>query len=169
VTIKPRHQLLEDLIKASKKHPTGWKAAIGKDYHRFSNDYYIFHPDIGVYLLKEYQKNPILSKGIGMKLARNIDEDIHEKIHKNADDFGIIQGNIQKIIQNIHQGIPPQHIFQEALKGNDLGIQMPLKGKANSSLETFNQLKNNYKEQQQKLNKKFEHLASQDGLYHSYR
>ena len=61
--IKSRINLLNDVIKDSEKHPKGWKAVIGRDDKLFSNDYYIYNPNIGIYLLKEYKKNPYETKG----------------------------------------------------------------------------------------------------------
>ena len=165
---KPRTEILNDIIKDSKKHHEGWKAAFGKDHELSSMDYYILNPKVGVYLLKEYQKNPYQTTGIGAKIARNIDDDIEEKINKKSGDFGIIQGNIQKILRNIERGINPQRIFEEGVKGNDLGITIPLRGKASTSENTFNLLRQTFESTQKELNKKFEKIALIDGLYNSY-
>ena len=167
--IKSRNETLTDIIKDSKKHQKGWIATFGRDPMLLSNDYYIANPKVGVYLLKEYQKNPFQIKGIGTKIARNLDEDIEEKIHKKTGDFGIIQGDIQKIIRNIDKGIHPQKIFEEGLKGNDLGIKMPIKGKASSSKDSFTSMQKSYSSKQKKLNEKFEEIMSEDGIYNSYR
>ena len=99
--IKSRNEILKDVIKEGKKHPKDWKAIFGKDEKRFSRDYYIFNPNIGIYLLKEYQKNPYEIKGIGGKIARKVDEDIETKISKYSGDFGIIQGDFTKVLKNI--------------------------------------------------------------------
>ena len=76
VKIKSRINLLNEIIKDAEKYPKGWKAVIGKDEKRFSNDYYIFNPNIGIYLIKEYQKNPYEVKGLGGKIARHVDDNI---------------------------------------------------------------------------------------------
>jgi len=168
VQIKSRNEILNDIIKDSKKHPKGWKAAIGKDQRTLSNDCYIFNPNVGVYLMKEYQKTPYQIKGIGSKIARNIDDDIEKKTQQKSSDFGIIQGDINKIITNINKGIHPQKIFSEGLKGNDLGIQIPLKGKASSSKDSFSYIKQSYESKQKKLNSKFEKMMNEDDMYTSY-
>lgn len=166
--IKSRNEILTDIINDSKKHPKGWMSTFGKDSKILSNDCYIFNPDVGVYLLKEYQKNPFQVKGIGTKIARHLDEDIEDKIHKKTGDFGIIQGNIQKIIKNIDKGIHPKKIFEEGLKGNDLGIKVPIKGKTLPSKDTFSYMQNSYLSKQKKLNGKIEDMMSEDGLYKAY-
>jgi hypothetical protein len=168
VQIKSRNEILTEFIKESKKHPKGWMATFGKDHNLLSNDCYIFNPNIGVYLIKEYHKNPYQVKGIGSKIARNIDEDIEKTIRKDSGDFGVVQGDIRKIIRNIDKGIHPQQIFEEGLKGNDLGIKVPIKGKASTSQETFNYLNTSFSTKQKKLDSKFEKIMNDDGVYDSY-
>lgn len=166
--IKPRTEILSDIIRDAKKHPTGWHASFGTDANVHSHDYFIFHPDIGIYLMKEYNKNPFVTKGIGSKLARRIDDDIIDNISKKSAGFGIIQGDIQKILYNINRGIPPQEILASAIQGKDLGIKIPVKGHASRAKDTFHSLKNSYPTQQKKLRSSFEKLASDEGMYTSY-
>lgn len=168
VKIKPRNDILNDIIRDGKKHPKGWNAAFGKDTSTFSHDCYIFHPRIGIYLLKEYSKNPFEVKGVGSKLARHIDEDIEEQITKKSGDFGIIQGDIRKILANINRGIPPQQILNSAIQGEDLGITIPVQGHASTSKDTFTSLKSTFGVQQKKLESHFEKMVSDEGLYSSY-
>jgi hypothetical protein len=167
--IKHRNEILNDLVTDSKKYPKGWIATFGKDPKLLSNDYYIANPKVGIYLLKEYQKNPFHIKGMGTKIARHLDEDIQEKITKQTGDFGIIQGNIKKIISSLDKGIHPQKIFEEGLKGNDLGINMPLRGKASHSNDSFSLMKETFSTKQKKIDTTCEKMMSEDGLYDSYR
>ena len=168
VNIKSRKDILNDIITDAKKHPKGWKATFGKDNELFSNDYYISHPDSGIYLLKEYQKNPYVIKGLGAKIARHIDDDIETTIHKNSGDFGIVQGNIHKIIRNIEKGISPQRIFDEALKGRDLGLSIPVRGHASMSMDTFSHLQDTLSTKTKRLDSKFEKMLTDEGIYTSY-
>jgi hypothetical protein len=168
VKIKSRNDILKNIIQDGKKHPTGWNAAFGKDTTLFSHDCYIFHPNIGIYLLKEYNKNPFETKGVGSKLARNIDEDIEEQMMKKPGNFGIIHGDIQKIITNINRGIPPEQILTSAVNGGNLGITIPVRGHASTSKDTFHCLKQTFSPQQKKLENCFEKMVSDDGLYTSY-
>ncbi|VVB61134.1 Uncharacterised protein [uncultured archaeon] len=166
--IKPRNDILRDIIRDAKKYPKGWNATFGYDSNLFSHDCYIFHPNIGIYLLKEYNKNPFEVKGMGSKLARHIDEDIEEQITKKSGDFGIIQGDIQKILRNINKGIPPQQILTSAMNGRDLGITIPVKGRASTSKDTFHTMKNIFCSHQKKLETSYEKMVSEDGIYKSY-
>ena len=166
--IKSRNEILNDIIKNAKKYPKDWKAIFGKDKERLSRDYYIFNPSIGIYLLKEYQKNPFEVKGIGEKIARHVDEDIENEITKHAGDFGIIQGDIRRILKNMEKGIHPQKIFEAAIKGNDMGLSMPVRGHASASEDSFTDLHDTLSTKQKRLDSKFEKIASDDGLYTSY-
>ena len=168
--IKSRNETLNDVIRDGKKHPKGWKAVFGKDNQRLSKDYYLFNPEIGIYLLKEYEKNPFEIKGIGGKIARNVDDEIEAEISKHAGDFGILQGNMQKILKNIERGIHPQTIFDVAIQGKkkDLGIRMPVRGHASSSEESFTNLRHTLSTKQKRLDSKFEKMMADEGTYNSY-
>ena len=169
VKIKSRNEVLNDVIRDGKKYPKDWKAVFGKDNKRLSKDYYIFNPDVGIYLMKEYEKNPFEVKGIGGKLARHVDEDIDAEVSKYANDFGIVQGDYKKIIKNLERGVKPQKIFDEAVKGKkDLGLSIPIRGHASSQEDVFKNIHNNLSVKQKKLDEKLEKMASDDGVYNSY-
>ena len=169
VKIKKRNDILNDVIRDGKKYPKDWKAVFGKDDKNLSKDYYIFNPNAGIYLLKEYEKNPYETKGIGGKIARHVDEHIEAEVSKYAGDFGIVQGDFRRILKNLEKGVEPKKIFDAAIKGKkNLGISMPVRGHASSSKDVFDNIHNNFSTKQKKLDKKFEEMATEDGLYNSY-
>jgi hypothetical protein len=168
--IKTRHEILNDIILEAKKHPLGWVAVFGRDERLFSDDYYIINPNVGVYLVKEYRKNPYEIRGFGEKIiARNINDEIEEILHKKRGEFGIIQGNIRKILRSLEAGIQPRVIFEAALEGKeDMGLRIPVKGSASISRKSFNQLREIVSNKQKKLDSKFEKLLADAGVYRSY-
>ena len=167
--IKSRSEILNDVLRDGKKNPKNWRAVFGKDNTLHSSDYYLFNPKTGIYLIKEYEKNPFVVKGIGSKIARHVDEDVDIKLSKHNGDFGIVQGDFRKIYKNIKKGMKPEKIFQAAINGKkDYGIKIPIKGKASSSTDLFKDVNQKYKKDQLKLDKKFEKLAYDDGLYSGY-
>lgn len=167
--IKNRNDILNDIILDGKKHPKGWQAIFGQDNQRLTRDCYIMNPEIGVYYMKEYNKNPFIVKGIGSKIARKIDDEIENEISKNEGDFGIIQGDFRKIIKNIQKGIKPEKIFNEAIKGKkDLGLKIPVRGKASSCQEQFKNINQTLSKNRKKINSKIEEIANEDGLYQPY-
>lgn len=168
VKIKSRNDILNDVISDAKTFPTGWKALFGKDNERLSRDYYLFHPESGIYMLKEYQKNPFEVKGIGGKIARYIDNDIESEMTKHSGDFGIVQGDIRKIARSLERGIHPKKIFNAAFKGKNLGISMPVRGHASSLEGSFITVHHALSTKRKKIDKTFEKMASDDGLYSGY-
>ncbi|MFB6107054.1 MAG: hypothetical protein ABEJ70_08775 [Halobacteriaceae archaeon] len=53
-----------------------WRAVVGNRRGGVGEDFYVGHPDAGVYQLKTYAKNPFEVHGVGTRVARRIDEDI---------------------------------------------------------------------------------------------
>lgn len=166
--IKTRNELLTDIIHHGKKHPTGWMASFSKNYHYLSNDYFLHHPKVGLFYLKEYQKNPFEQVGVGGKVARKIDEDAIEELRKHADHFGIIQGDVRKITEHVKKGVSPDEIIQGMLTGKNMGMSMPVKGKATQSSESIETVKNHGKNLQQRVDYRFQQMAKEQGLYTSY-
>ena len=166
--VKSRRETLNDVVKDARKYPKGWKAIFGKDREHLSDDYYIFNPKTGIYLLKEYQKNPFEVKGIGGKIARHVDEGIVNEISKSANNFGIVQGDIRKISKNIQKGVSLQKIFNAAIEGRDMGISIPMKCHASASKDSFTNMRNTFSTKQKRIDSKFEKIATDDGLYNSY-
>jgi hypothetical protein len=167
--IKTRHEVLNDIILEAKKHPSDWMAVFGKDKRLLSDDYYILNPSTGIYIIKEYQRNPFDIKGLGGKITTNINDEIEGILHKKSGEFGIMQGNIQKILRNLESGVQPRVIFDAALKGDgDMGLRMPIKGPASISKKSFGQLRDIVSSKQKKLDSKFERMSADDGIYKSY-
>lgn len=166
--IKKRNEVLDDIIHHGKKHPSGWMAAFGKNNHDLSDDYFLHHPKIGLFYIKEYQKNPYQHIGIGGKVARKIDEEVTEELHKQSHHFGIIQGDVRKITENIKKGITPEEIVQGMINGKDKGMSMPVKGTASQSSKQVDKIKDHGKIQQKKIDQRFRQIAKAEGLYSAY-
>jgi hypothetical protein len=168
VKIKTRNDVLTEIIHEGKRHPDGWNATFGSNPQSFSHDCYMFHPNVGIYLIKEYDKNPYEVKGVGGKIARRIDDDIMDRLTDQSGDFGILQGSVHKILENINKGIPPKRILESALHGKDLGLRIPVRGHASASKETFEYLDSAFSAKHKKLSSTFEKMVAEDGLYSSY-
>lgn len=168
VKIKSRSAILSEIIQEGKQHPDGWSATFGSDPQSLSHDCYMFHPSVGFYLIKEYDKNPYEVRGVGSKIARRIDDDIRDRLTGQSGDFGILQGNLQKILENINKGIPPRKILEGAIQGKDLGLKIPVRGHASTSKETYEYLDSTFSPKQKSLTSTFEKMVAEDGLYTSY-
>ena len=167
--IKNRNEILSDVIRDGKKHPDGWNAFFRYDNKRLSRDLYLMNNNSGLYFLKEYDKNPFETIGIGGRIARKIDDDININVSKHQGNFGIIQGDFQKILKNLEKGINPEKILNSALSGKkNYGMSIPVRGKASSSIDFIKKINNDFPKYHKRINNRFEKIANEDGLYRSY-
>ena len=166
--IQARERILSDIICKSKKYSTDWKAAYHKVPNSFSTEYYIFHENVGVYLIQEYQKSPYKIRGIGSQIARKVDEEVQDQITRHSGNFGIIQGDFNKIMKNLKQGLSPETIICGAFQGEDYGINIPVKGKISTSHQIISNLNHKYNVEQRKLSKKLDLMMQDDNIYMSY-
>ncbi len=158
-----REALLNEIIREAKKRKKGWKLVFGKDELMKSYDYYILHPDVGVYLLKEYQKNPYQLRGVGGKIARRVDEEISKAISRFKGEFSIVQLDIKEVSKCIENGISIREMLEQ-----QRGFRMPVKGKASFSKKQYNYLRESFEAERRKIDSSFEKLLSTDGIYDSY-
>lgn len=168
---KNRNEILHEIIRDAKKYPKDWKAVFGKDKQLLSDDYYLFHPKVGLYLLKEYSKNPYVRKGVGARIGRHIDEHIENEISKQSNNFGIIQSDIRKITHHLNKGAHPRQIIDAAItaiKGKNMGLSIPLRGHGSTAHDSFDYLRNELSIKQKNIERNFKKLATDDGLYNSY-
>jgi AcrR family transcriptional regulator len=67
--------ILEDVTESG-ADPEGWRAVAGDRAAGVGEDFYLGHPNAGVYLLKTYAKNPMQVRGVGTRVARRVDDGI---------------------------------------------------------------------------------------------
>ncbi|PTD94261.1 hypothetical protein C9439_02885 [archaeon SCG-AAA382B04] len=73
-----------------------WWAGKGK-HNDFGNDWFLGHPDVGLYQFKSYNKNPYTQKGVGTKLTKNVDDDLKKNFEEeNNSIFGVLPDKIKK-------------------------------------------------------------------------
>ena len=68
--------------------PEGWRAIAGQRATGVGEDFYLGHPSGGLYHLKTYAKNPTDLRGVGMKIARKVDDEIDPLLPRRGDDPG---------------------------------------------------------------------------------
>jgi len=163
--VKSRTDIFSDILRDAKKCSTEWNAVFGTDTKRLSSDCYLFHQKKGLYLLKEFQKNPYQRIGVGGKIARHVDEELLNSAASFSTGFGIITGDIYTILSNINAGLHPEDIINAAFQGKNLGVQFPVKGQATTSSDTYTSLKQQETQKQKKINTLFEKKAHAQGLY----
>ncbi|AGB16486.1 hypothetical protein Halru_1888 [Halovivax ruber XH-70] len=73
--IREWNDLLEDVSDESAA-PADWRAIAGDRASGVGEDLYLAHPQVGVYLLKTYAKNPYEVGGYGAEVARSLDDEL---------------------------------------------------------------------------------------------
>ena len=73
--IRDWQDILEDVVERD-VDPEGWRAVAGDRARGVGEDMYLAHPRVGLYVLKTYAKNPYELRGVGSRVARNLDDEI---------------------------------------------------------------------------------------------
>jgi hypothetical protein len=161
--IQTREEILQDIIRKGKNAPKGWQATYRYDPQLHATEYNILHPAVGLYQIKEWQKNPYETQGVGTKIARRIDENLIDTPRGN---FGVIKYNPRKILEYATQGKPLQFLLEDALSGiKQKGIEIALSGKMHNAPDD---IPKKYKGKQQEIDREIKKMQEVDGLYNSY-
>jgi hypothetical protein len=73
--IREWQDVLEDVTERD-VDPEDWRAVAGDRADGVGEDMYLAHPRAGVFFLKTYAKNPFEVRGVGTRVARNLDDEI---------------------------------------------------------------------------------------------
>jgi len=73
--IREWQDILEDVTERD-VDPEDWRAVAGDRAGGVGEDMYLAHPRAGVFFLKTYAKNPFEVRGVGTRVARNLDDEI---------------------------------------------------------------------------------------------
>jgi len=73
--VRDWQDILEDVVDRD-VDPEGWRAVAGDRASGVGEDLYLAHPRVGLYALKTYAKNPYKLRGVGSRVARNLDDEI---------------------------------------------------------------------------------------------
>ena len=92
--MKSREEILNEIIQKGRKNPKGWKGAYRYDSRLHAHEYTFLHPEFGIYRIKEWQKNPYETIGVGEKLARKVDENL---LKNRIGNFGIVRFNPKRL------------------------------------------------------------------------
>ena len=85
--IRNWQEILSTVVE-SDHEPEGWRAIAGQRATGVGEDFYLGHPDGGLYQLKTYAKNPTELRGVGTQIARKIDDEIDPLLPRRGDDPG---------------------------------------------------------------------------------
>jgi hypothetical protein len=161
--MRTREEILREIISKGKEIPKGWKATSRYDTKVHATEYNILHPDVGIYQIKEWQKNPFQIKGVGAKIARRVDDSL---INEPLGRFGILQYNPRKILGEVTEDLPLKKILQDmASGGQKTGMEMMLTGEMHP---VDKDITKTVQKKQNEINKALIKIQENEGLYDSY-
>lgn len=165
--IKSRDEILKEIIDEGKSCPEGWRAAAQWDDRLHAAEYYILHPSVGLYELKEYQVNPFLTRGVGAKVARKLDERVSRVADKRIGDFAILELNHRLILEALEKEIPLAEIFAASAEGKH-GVHIPVRGSAHAVSQPLSTVRKSFATKQRAVDAEFRKLLNRDGLTKAY-
>lgn len=163
--VKTRDELLRELVAQAEGNPYGWKAAVRRDPRLFATEYYIFHPKVGLYELKEYQVNPFETSGVGAQLAPFVPRDLPRLLERQAGTFAIVEINLAKLreaLEATSEGLPLPET------GLYAGIRIPLRGPAHGAPSRLRFLDSSLEEKRHSVDAEFRKLTDRRGLTRAY-
>ncbi len=163
--VKTREEILCELIARAEEHPYGWKAAVRQDPRLFARDYYIFHPRVGVYELKEYQVNPFEAAGVGAHLASSVPKDLPRSLKQQAGIFAIVEvslARLRKVLEETSGGITLPEVDVRA------GIRIPMQGPVHSASTSLKFLDSSLERKRHVVDEEFRRLVDRRGLTMAY-
>jgi hypothetical protein len=167
VEIKDMQETLAEIIREARKRPEKWYSLYGVDRELHSEDICIFNPDIGIYKIKKFQKNPWEQLGVGAKIARKVDDDILDMTRKDASTgFGIIRIDLQKLLGSLMRGYEPAELMLGKIK--DAGVEIPVTGPMHESDRHIKNIKDIFPDEERKLKSKFAKLLDAEETFKHY-
>ena len=161
--MRTREEILREIISKGREIPEGWKATSRYDTQLHATEYNILHPEVGIYQIKEWQKNPFQVKGVGAKIARRVDDIL---INEPLGKFGILRYNPRKVFGDATEGLPLKKILQDmASGGQKTGIEMMLTGEMHPATKDITKT---VQRKQNEINKGIVKIQEDEGLYASY-
>ncbi len=160
--MRTREEILREIISKGKENPEGWKATSRYDTKLHATEYNILHPEVGIYQIKEWQKNPFQVKGVGAKIARRVDDTL---INEPLGKFGILQYNPRKVFED-SEDLPLKKILQDiASGGKKTGMEMMLTGEMHPAAKDIIKIA---QRKQNDINRAIIKIQEDEGLYDSY-
>lgn len=174
--IREWQDVLEDVIQRD-VDAAGWRAVAGDRASGVGEDLYLAHPRAGVFVLKTYAKNPYQVRGVGSRVARNIDDDIGSFLPSEDADgrFAVrsppgdestakSQANRLETVVETHKDAPtrPQDFFDDVMDALESPAFGPMAYDGYDRPEELDELSSQFEEADGLLNAELEDLIETD-------
>jgi len=176
--IRDWQDVLEDVVE-SDAQADRWRAAAGDRRRGIGEDMYLGHPDVGVFQIKTYARNPYEVEGVGSRVARQVDDEI-DPLFPGEDAggrFGVRQPvedesraedtatKLQEVVR-AHADAPttPDALFEDVMGALDAPAYGPMEYDQYDRPEPMDDLTDTFEEAEELLEKEFEDVVSEAGV-----
>ncbi|WP_135534268.1 hypothetical protein [Halostella pelagica] len=175
--------IMEDVVDKN-VDPEGWRAVAGDRDGGVGEDLYLGHPSGGVFHLKTYAKNPFDVRGVGARVARNLDDEIGSYLPEESetgrfavqsppDDEDEAKEQVTHLEEVIkaHQDAPttPGDLFDDVMEAIDSPAFGPMEYDQYDRPDELEDLSTTFEEAEDLLETEFEELVDDDGVGRAFQ
>ncbi|ADJ15212.1 hypothetical protein [Halalkalicoccus jeotgali] len=175
--IREWQDILYDVIESG-ADPEGWRAVAGDRSQGVGEDLYLGHPGAGVYHLKTYAKNPFSVRGVGTRVARNLDDEIGSYLPEDdrgrfalrsapeSDETARRQAKHLEETIRAHADAPttPDALFEDVMDAVDSPAFGPMEYDSYGRPENLDRLAEGFDEAEALLNAELDELIDADDV-----
>ena len=176
--VRDWQEILAD-VAGDSTDPDGWRAVAGSRREGLGEDLYFGHPNVGVYHLKTYAKNPRDLRGVGAKVARTVDDDLDPLLPdadspgrfavrtppENEDAAKRMATRLEEALK-VHAEAPtePDHLFEDVMEALDSPAFGPMSYEFDGRPDELNELTDTFDEAEELLSKELDDLIEEDDV-----
>lgn len=156
--------------------PADWRAVGGQRESGIGEDLYLGHPQVGLYLMKTYAKNPYEVRGVGSRVARRVDDEIdsflpHESngmfaVQQPPEDESEAEAKARRLEETVktHADAPttPADLFEDAMEALGSPAYGPMDFESHDRPSKLDGLSTTFEDAEELLDAELDDLVSDD-------
>jgi hypothetical protein len=177
--VREWQDVVEDVIEQN-VDPDDWRAVGGDRAGGVGEDLYLGHPNVGLYQLKTYAKNPFEVKGVGTQVARDLDSEIGPLLPNKPDGNGhfavqsppededeaeTMASRVEEVVK-AHADAPtsPDDLFTDMMDAMDSPAHGPMEYDQYGRPDAVDDLSDTFEEAEDVLNSELDDLIDDDAV-----
>jgi len=175
--IRDWQEIMESVVD-SNADPGGWRAVAGDRAGGPGEDMFLGHPDSGLFQLKTYAKNPFEVRGVGSRVARQVDDEIDPLLpDKPGGRFGVgptvedggeaeTRARELEAVLETHADAPtsPDHLFDDVMDALGSPAFGPMEYESYGRPDALEDLTTTFEEAEELLTAELDDLVAGDGV-----
>jgi hypothetical protein len=170
--------VLQDVTEAN-ADSDGWRAVGGRRTNGVGEDLYVGHPAAGLFLVKTYARNPYDVNGVGVRVARKVDDGLKPILpdREEAGRFAVrsppedenaaksMARNVRETVK-AHADAPtePEHLFEDLMEAVESPAFGPMAYDLAGRPEPLDDLADEFEDAEELLSAELDDLVTEDGV-----